>query len=268
LPTSRSDGHPDQWAAKAYLAKVYFDMNDFQNAFNYSNDVVANSPYQINPDPANFMKPFSNAGATQQLGGVIFQIVNTSVYDGSNAVRGDYWNSNQSFVRYTIDFNNNNNLYSLLKAQGGLRFDSLVVDSFTSASGTFVYPMNIKYRGSNPSGGSAINIPIIRMAEMLLDRAECKARLGMPDADVRSDYNIIRVVAGVPADNATIGQQPLLDVIWKERRMELFLEGDRFHELRRLQLPSRGFPFDSNSLLIIPQSETNGNPNIPNYKDC
>ena len=40
-----------------------------------------------------------------------------------------------------------------------------------------------------------MNITVIRLAEIYLNRAECKVHLGYSDTEVRDDYNIIRLRA-------------------------------------------------------------------------
>ena len=40
-----NNGYADSWAAKGYLAKVYFQMNDFANAYDMADDVIQNGGF-------------------------------------------------------------------------------------------------------------------------------------------------------------------------------------------------------------------------------
>lgn len=42
-----NNGLPTKWAAKGLLAKVYFQMNDFQNAYNYANQVIESKKFTL-----------------------------------------------------------------------------------------------------------------------------------------------------------------------------------------------------------------------------
>jgi hypothetical protein len=120
-------------------------------------------------------------------------------------------------------------------------------------------PFSLKIQGSNP-----VNTSVIRLAEMYLTRAESSVRKGgYVAANVRADYNNLRVLAGIPADNTSSTDIDLYAAIQNERRLELAMEGDRFFEMRRLKQQIRGLAFnDKTQLLKIPDSETRANPNI------
>lgn len=99
------------------------------------------------------------------------------------------------------------------------------------------------------------NIPIIRLAEMFLIRAECKVRLGLNADD---DYNAIRARAGVsPKTGVT-----LADVLY-ERRLELAFEGHRIHDIKRLKGSVDGLRWDDDKLVFpIPAREMEVNKNL------
>lgn len=231
-----------KWAAKAYLARVYFNMGDYANAFTYSNDVITNGGFSLG---TSVIAPFNTTGGTVPSPlptGVLF----LAVSDGS-LLRGNFWNTdlNATFLPLSTQ------LYADINSKGGNRKTQLT----TVAN----KPVDLKW-----SGGAGINVPTIRLAEMYLTRAESRVQKGgFVDSDVRADYNAVRAVANVSPDNTTTGAAALLAAIRTERHVELALEGDRFHELRRLKSNIRGIAYnDSKQLLKIPDSETTANPNI------
>jgi len=241
-----------KWAAKAYLARVYFNQEDYANAYTYSNDVITNGGFNLgaptNPEAVTI--PFRRTGDVSPNGSpVIFQAVSTSANDVSSLVRGEFFNANESAVNLPLS----SSLSDLLRNKGGRR-NSLLV-----ARPAATLPYSLKYQG-----GVAINVPVIRLAEMYLTRAESAVLRGnFTAATVRADYNALRTLAGIPLDNTTTSQEELLTAIREERRVEMFTENDRFHELRRLRQNIRGLAYnDSRMLLKIPDVEVQSNPDI------
>ncbi len=109
------------------------------------------------------------------------------------------------------------------------------------------------------------NVPVIRISEMYLNRAEAYYRLGK-EADAIKDLNTIRTRAGL-TEKAGLTGAALLDEIIRQRRLELAFEGHRFWDLKRLgrdivKLPTN-LPFtDYRVLPRIPISEINNNKNL------
>lgn len=94
---------------------------------------------------------------------------------------------------------------------------------------------NLKYRSSD--GQFTVSIPpypIIRLAELYLDRAECYAALGQTE-NALADLNVIRERAGVPDLTSTDinSRMSLMDWVRNERFVELWGEGHRYFDLRR-----------------------------------
>jgi starch-binding outer membrane protein, SusD/RagB family len=111
------------------------------------------------------------------------------------------------------------------------------------------------YKYSNPAAGVGVsttplgfdNIPVIRLSELNLIRAECQFRLGNEPAAL-ADLNAVRARAGLGASNAT--GTALLDAIIRERRMELAFEGHRWFDFTR-----RGVGVAKPNGSVIPMSD-------------
>ena len=78
------------------------------------------------------------------------------------------------------------------------------------------------------------NIPVIRVSEMYLNRAEALARSGNA-AGALTDLNVIRTRAGLPAATGLTGAALITEIL-KQRRLELAFEGHRFFDMKRLGL--------------------------------
>ena len=89
--------------------------------------------------------------------------------------------------------------------------------------------------------GYAFPAPVIRMAELYLNLAECCAEIYMHTGDAAElqmaleNVNIIRERAGVPAltEGDLTDDMTIRDWVRAERTIELFMEGHRYYDLRR-----------------------------------
>ncbi|MBT1698639.1 RagB/SusD family nutrient uptake outer membrane protein [Fulvivirgaceae bacterium PWU4] len=78
------------------------------------------------------------------------------------------------------------------------------------------------------------NIPLIRVSEVYLIRAEARAKQGGKDTEALSDLNAIAVREGRGATPyAALTGSALVDQIIAQRRLELAFEGDRWFDLKR-----------------------------------
>ena len=131
--------------------------------------------------------------------------------------------------------NNNNPLWLNLK---NTNTNGYSLSNIRNATGTgflnkkFVIPNGV-YLASGSFSGEKIRLPMIRMAELYLNLAECYAALGRT-SEALENLNVIRERAGVPdltaADFSTMS---LMDWVRNERSIELHAEGHRYYDVRR-----------------------------------
>ena len=136
--------------------------------------------------------------------------------------------------------------------------------------------MNRKFLSAN-SSLSVGDVPYMRMAEMYLVEAEAKARLEGQDAAAQDALFALQKARDPAAVKTTSTGTALINQILLQRRMELWGEGFRFFDLKRLNLPldrtnSNHTQALANVLTVpagdvrweflIPQSEVNANPAI------
>lgn len=122
------------------------------------------------------------------------------------------------------------------------------------------------------------NLPILRLSEMILTRAEALAEANGVNQESVDLLNQIRTRAitvtdsnGNAADESVIEyqmtdfatDQELIDAILLERRVELAFEGHRLTDLQRRRLDVAGTPWDADILTFpIPQTQTDANSDI------
>jgi len=145
---------------------------------------------------------------------------------------------------------------------------------------------------------AGLNLILMRYADVLLMYAEAKNELGQMNKTVWDQtIRALRVRAGFVDPNAlefdaSLNQSALRDVIRRERRCELAIEGTRIFDIRRwktaevvlngkphgarfannntsyIELEVRTFNKDRDYLWAVPQAERDKNPNLdqnPNY---
>ena len=246
-----------KYAAEAFLAKVYFSQNDYTQAENYAS-MVLSAGFTLNDSIA----PTSTASVYSQLGGVstnetVFQVINTTTDDpASGTLHGRF--SVAPFGSTVPGYSLNTPFATILQsaqAVGDIRYAKLYKKSFG------------QYFCQKYSPQFA-NVAVVRLAELYLIRAECKAQLGASDANVRSDYNMTRLRAGLFVDNSTSGATALINAIRAERDLELAMEGDHYFEVKRrkgsFNTPGAGvLAWNAPTMIYpIPAQEVNANKNM------
>ena len=104
------------------------------------------------------------------------------------------------------------------------------------------------------------NVRLLRMGDIVLINAEAANELGNNGAAIAS-LNMVRHRAGLGETTAS-GQESLRMAIWKERRVELAMECDRFFDLIRqgraaevLNALGKHFTKGKNEVFPVPQVE-------------
>lgn len=238
----RNDVRANKYTALAFLSRVYLQNGNYAAALNAVNTVIEEGGYSA---PSNdIMTPFRSKNSAE----VIFEI---QANDQNNA-----GSSNDGLATFYASLPN-----------GVGRGDFKVLSAFTNE-----YPADDK-RGKVDEPGSwyytgikrgdttcgkwsayGQNIPIIRMAEMYLTRAECNIRLGSSTGD--TPENDLRKINNIERTGVDYIASPSLDEVIQQRRLELAFEGLNIHDLRRLRKPTGSFNWNDDRLILpIPQRE-------------
>ncbi|ALI97974.1 RagB/SusD family nutrient uptake outer membrane protein [Rufibacter tibetensis] len=252
-PYSASD-----MAASALLARVYLQQGNNALARDKATAVINNGPYSL---ASNFGDIFNSTGMSATTDEVILELAfnrddqNALASSSNPAVPG------QKFYVSTNLFNQ----FSASASLGDERFAETTLQQGTRRR-------IVKYDDVSQNSD---NIPLIRLAEMYLIRAEANARLGaataVPSLVVLSDINMIRNRAGLP-NAAPLTNAAALTEILNQRRLEFAFEGFRFMDLKRYNLtcqvltfcPATGTTQDNSykNLWPIPFQQLETNPNL------
>ena len=245
----------NQIAAQALLARVLLYQQKWAQAAQAATEAIAASPVGLS---ANYQEIFSEDAESLfalefgeiDANGLSQFLVLQNNAGGDGILRQDFLNNIEP---------------------GDLRFvsgpgaESMLLQT---VNGTERVTYSLKYNNWQGADG-ADNVPVIRLSEMYLVRAEANLENGSSiGASPQDDLDAIRSRAGLPTVVAT------LDNLLKERRMELLLEGHRFYDLKRRGLPipkgvdgvdctSCMIPYEDFRLVNeILEAELDANPNL------
>lgn len=113
-----------------------------------------------------------------------------------------------------------------------------------------------KYNGVQVNNETSMDIPIVRCAEAMLIYAEALNEIGYPNATATTAFEAVRRNAGVTLPVIT-SQAAFRTAIYKERRLELALECDRWFDIVRTGQMPVVFPLATpfRKVYPIPQTE-------------
>ncbi len=239
-------------ATNALKARILFSKGDYTNASAAATEVIASNLYSLYPsnsDDVALLVPFQSTGYGAATAS-IFQLAFTTYDNGLN----------ESYSQL-------NNLPVFQYSAADL-VTSYAPGDQRKTKWYLQNPINLNGRITkyDRPGDVFYNVPVFRLAEMHLIRAEANMSPGGSGntTEALESYNAIRERAFETNFIPETGTNQLLEKIRLERRWELCFENDRYHNLRRLKLPVRdGVSYNDASLLFkIPQEEIAGNPSI------
>lgn len=245
-----TNGRATDIAAKALQSRVRFYQQDWPG-------VIASADYVINNFSGNprgglasdILECFQTGNPHPE---VLFAVLSNAVDDASGTLRSYYRVASNAKFIMSIPY--------LVKigAHVGTHDDARVrVDhTFVNVDGK-VY--------STKFDVEFLNVPVIRLAEIYLNRAEARVHQG-DGAGAADDLNVVRE----RSDAGSYASPASLVDCETERNVELYLEGDYFHNMRRLQKPDFAYDINGNTydwddvklVFPIPKSQTDVNPNL------
>ena len=252
---------PTKPAIQALLSRVYLYMNKWQEAADYATKVINNKKYELAPADA-YAAMFSAATAPEG-GEIIFEVY------GSD--KNEYWdNSGWAHLPYitTTDDQGSHGDVCATKDLYDLYSEGDVRKSMYKQHGNDYFPT--KYSGKpKDSDPKYTNVPILRLSEMYLNRAEAIINgASVQGVTAESDLRKIATVRGA-SQTAAATKQGVFD----ERRRELAFEGHITADYARCNKSMTRKDFDDSKnkdvafpsymwALPIPNRERTANPNV------
>lgn len=251
-------GRATKGAAKALLAKVYMYQKKWSNVKQLTDEIIASGTYSLTPNYEDIWKESGENNSES-----IFEIQaraespaagidKYTVTQGARGIGGWGWGFNTP----TKDLENTYQVGDKRKEatiifRGETLFDGRLVPSTVVNPRYNQKAYASKFTNADQTGK---NVRILRYAEVLLMNAEAEAALG---GDVATPLNLVRKRAGLSALTSPTRQD-----VWKERRLELAFEHDRFFDLVRqgragvvLRKHGKDFVDGKHEVFPIPQSQ-------------
>lgn len=242
--------------ALALMARVQLYVENWEEAENFSSQVIANPQYQL----------LSN------LDGIFLKNSKEAIWQFSPTGTGSSLTNTAEGGTFIIDpF-----LYFLAELKLNEQFvqsfdnEDKRLSSWIGFSEDLSVYFPYKYKINNSTEEPLEYSMVFRLAEQYLIRAEAKVKLGDLEGAI-TDLDMIRTRAGLlPVEEVeqNIDQEKLLSLIMEERNKELFTEwGHRWLDLKRTRMAETLFATSTgwgNTDLFypIPESELMKNPNL------
>lgn len=241
LPESNNN-RATSHAANALLSRVYFYMEDWTNCEARATAVIESGAFEL-ADSVQWLYSENSLSLSDEI---IFALLSTQI-DASAGTLNDTYRKESSgrfipsddlFRRMTTEGIRDQRLTQLFRQEDGKWFTSKFDDRY-------------------------MHVPLIRLAEVYLNRAEARYNLNTNLTGAAEDLSMVLERAGLdPVTSTDVNDL----VLYIEREKELFFEGDNFHNMRRKQeseISSYDLPWNSLRLVYkIPQREIDVNPNL------
>ncbi|TAE31788.1 MAG: RagB/SusD family nutrient uptake outer membrane protein [Cytophagales bacterium] len=274
-PTTGAPSRATKAAAMALFARVALYNEDFPNAIKYATDALAAGVGRFVGTP-DYVAAWRGNSHPESIFEVLFQTRQESL--GVN-------NSLQSAYTTLESVAQTNSLAALrptpLPTANG--WGAIVpTTAFLGLYPTGDIRRQLYQRGLNRSGSEVEectkflgksgviymdNVPVIRISELILIRAEALARSNGNLVQALEDVNRIRMRAGLTALPATTTLAQLETEVTLQRRLELAFEGHRWFDLKRrgrdVVKTTGNVPYgDTRTLAPIPLREIQANRNL------
>ena len=207
-----------KWAAKAYLAKVYFQQNNFAKAYQYANEVITSNKFTLD---ATFDRRFSKGLSTEGIF-VIADQTTPNQYTPGGELRGNF-RSDLGIPGFTFT----DQFYNIATARAADLRKAWYSNTLQAG-----FNVLAKYNKN------FFDLPVVHLTEMRLIRAESGAEIGGANLAVAlTDINqlMTRAYGGTTFNLPLLSNAALvISTTRNERELEMVGEGNRTQEIKRI----------------------------------
>lgn len=230
-------------SAKAMLAKIHLYEENWSMAYQLADEVINSGEFGLLDD---YYDLFLEQNDNNRESIFALQWANTGRYAEGNAIQSYYanagltgFNDGWSAIGPSIDLQE-------AYEEGDERFYATIMEAgavYQDINGGYTVPESINHQGTNvgikkyvigrpQTGGNEQSYPnntyILRYADLLLIHAEAALKGGGPEGEGVESFNMVRQRAGLDRI-----ENPTLDDVFQERRIELALEMEFWYDIVR-----------------------------------
>lgn len=248
--------YPGNLATKALLARVYFQMNKFDSAYFYSNEVIASGQFPFDNSASFLTNRFNNPKTSEAIFWVVFEPGWTGSFDRL---------VNPANMTQSMGITITQAAYEAGASNVNDKRRAWYKDSLVAATGAHIYSVQ-KYTNR------LFVLPLMHITEMKLIRAESAAETGQHLDVAVADINDItnRAYGGTMTPlPAGANAAAIKARVRNERKLEMVFEsGDRLQQIKRIGAKgepsaSRSAPWNCKGMILqFPATETNVNSNF------
>lgn len=224
--------------AKGIRARVALTMQDYPNAIKYAKEVIDGNQFPL-MSVANYQSGFNDAGVTEFMWAMMPTVDQDDTF-GSFFAQIAY-NANTSFMRANPK-RINSNLYAKIAAtdvRKKMWEPAPTAANFPLPTTAFTRQEYMSRKFAVKLAGTSLgDVPLMRSAEMYLILAEAYASSGAANSTLAQEalFELVKVRDTEAVKSTKVGVD-LLEEIWVNRRVELWGEGFRYFDLKRLNQP-------------------------------
>ncbi len=267
-------GRATKGAAQGLLSKVYLYQSKWQQAADMAKTVITSGGYSLEPDYAKIWRLAGENGPESLFE---WQARGTSIalgiqqYSQVQAPRGGLvklgWGFNTPSENLLNAFNaehDNIRRDATIIFRNSTLYDGRVIDAGVENA---MYNMKAYSSANGGADHTDKNVRYLRLGEIYLILAEAANEVGN-SSEALNALNTVRARVKL-ANVTTTDQAQLRQLIWKERRLELAFEHDRWFDLIRTKqaktaMAANGKTFQDKMMLFpIPEDQRIQTPEMP-----
>jgi hypothetical protein len=215
--------YPTKWAAKALLARIYFQMNNFSKAYDYSNQVITSGYTAFNASETEYTARYSQLGTNEAL----FIGVSATKNNSGETTFANRGGEFTGMIRYTTTAPSVRLTKSAYAFGAADMTDRRVIAWYKEIDESKVIA---KYNSS-----TNLSIPVITITELKLIRAESIAEINGDLLVAQQDLqDILDRAYGVGSRIAPINPTAIILESRIQRRLEFIFEGHLGQDLKRI----------------------------------
>lgn len=230
----------DKSVAQGIKARVALTQQDWNTAATMATSALHNYPLM---DSASYLSGFNDYNNAEWMWGSHQQDNQTTYFASFFAYMSCNFPSLniEESPRTILDsiyrlIPNTDVRWQLWDSTGTNKSFPVPVNSSGADAGVRLKFMQRKFQVANPQS-SVGDVPLMRASEMYLIEAEAYAQMGGHDAQAAAAIYPLAKSRNASYTLSTGQGQALLNEIWFQRRIELWGEGFRFYDLKRLNQP-------------------------------